>query len=96
MTDMINHPLHYKKGGIESIDVIEAWELGFCLGSAIKYICRLGSKGNKFIGIDEQLKDLEKARWYITREIEKLTIVREKMKSSCDMDENGFTMKNIV
>jgi len=33
--DMVNHPPHYKKGGIETIDFIEAKELGFNLGNAV-------------------------------------------------------------
>lgn len=63
MKESVNHPEHY--GGdttYEAIKVIEAWELGFCLGNAVKYICRAGKK-------DTPLLDLEKARWYIDREI---------------------------
>lgn len=61
-TDPVNHPPHYTHGGIETIDVIEAWSLGFCLGNAVKYISRAGHKGSR-------LEDLKKARWYIEREI---------------------------
>jgi hypothetical protein len=63
----INHPAHY--GGdttYEAIKVIEAWNLGFCLGNTLKYIRRVGSKpGVNFLG------DLRKARWYLDREISK-------------------------
>jgi hypothetical protein len=45
MTDLINHPPHYKSGGLESIDVIEAFEFGFCLGNVFKYIARADKKG---------------------------------------------------
>lgn len=63
--DLVNHPPHYKsKGGIESIEVIESFGLSFCLGNAIKYILRCEKKGNK-------KQDLEKARWYINRELSK-------------------------
>lgn len=65
MTDPINHPPHY--GGdstYEAIKVIEAWALGFCLGNAVKYICRAGRKG-----AESRVADLRKARWYIDREI---------------------------
>jgi hypothetical protein len=66
--DQVNHPEHY--GGSEStyeaIKVIEAWELGFCLGNVVKYISRAGKKGSK-------LEDLKKAQWYLNREIEKLS-----------------------
>lgn len=66
MSDQVDHPAHY--GGAdnpyEAIKVIEAWGLGFCLGNAVKYIARAGKKGDR-------VEDLEKARWYLTREIER-------------------------
>lgn len=65
--EQIDHPTHY--GGAdnpyEAIKVIEAWKLGFNLGNAAKYICRAGSKP----GVSE-ITDLEKARWYLDREIQ--------------------------
>lgn len=64
--DNVNHPLHYTFGGVEVIDAIEAWELGFHLGNAVKYIARAGRKGDK-------LEDLRKARWYLEREIARLS-----------------------
>lgn len=61
----VDHPAHYRKGsGFEAIDVIEAWELGFNLGNAVKYISRAGIKSS-----DSDIQDLEKALWYINREI---------------------------
>ena len=64
---MVNHPTHYggEDNTYEAIKVIEAWELGFNLGNTIKYVSRAGKK------IDT-LEDLEKASWYINREIKKL------------------------
>lgn len=63
--DLVNHPPHYKsKGGIESIQVIESFELGFNLGNAVKYILRCNKKGNK-------KQDIEKAIWYLKRELTK-------------------------
>ena len=64
MSDMVNHPPHYSVGGMEAIDVIEAFDLGFRLGNAVKYILRAGRKGSR-------REDLEKARWYLDREIAK-------------------------
>jgi hypothetical protein len=64
--EAINHPRHY--GGdttYEAIKVIEAWELGFCLGNTLKYICRFGKKGST-------VDDLKKALWYLDREIQRL------------------------
>jgi hypothetical protein len=60
--DPVNHPKHYTSGGIETIDFIEAKKLGYNLGNVVKYITRAGHKGN-------QLEDLRKAQWYLTREI---------------------------
>jgi hypothetical protein len=70
MSEQVNHPKHYQAGEnneYETIKVIEAWDLGFCLGNTIKYISRAGKKeANKTI------QDLEKALWYLNREIETL------------------------
>ena len=60
--DPVNHPAHYKAGGIETIDFIEAKQLNYNLGNVVKYITRADFKGNR-----EQ--DLEKALWYLKREI---------------------------
>jgi len=62
--DPVNHPEHYKTGGIETIDFIEAKNLGYNLGNVVKYITRADHKGNK-------LQDLQKAQWYLNREINK-------------------------
>ena len=61
----VNHPDYYKHGGIEAIDVIEAWNLDFCLGNTVKYIARAGRKTK------DGLQDLKKAEWYLNREIKK-------------------------
>jgi hypothetical protein len=64
-SDLINHPPHYTShpSGIECIQITE--HMGFNLGNAIKYIWRADLKGNS-------MDDLAKARWYITREMERL------------------------
>lgn len=75
MNDIINHPSHYTDGKIEVIDFIEGKQLNFHRGNAIKYIARAGKK-NK----EKEIEDLEKAVWYINREIQRL----EKLKKSKD------------
>ena len=60
--DNVNHPAHYKVGGIETIDFIEAKKLSYNLGNVVKYITRADHKGNA-------IEDLQKARWYLNREI---------------------------
>lgn len=64
MTDPVNHPAHYTShpSGIECIQVTE--HMGFCIGSAFKYLWRAGLKG-------DAIEDLEKAVWYIQREIQR-------------------------
>jgi len=60
--DLVNHPSHYKVGGIETIDFIEAKKLNYNTGNVVKYITRADHKGNR-------LQDLRKAQWYLEREI---------------------------
>ena len=62
--DAVNHPAHYKVGGIETIDFIEAKGLNYNLGNVVKYITRSDHKNNRE-------EDLKKARWYLDREIMK-------------------------
>lgn len=63
--DMVNHPPHYKAhpSGVECIQITE--HMNFNLGNAVKYIWRSGEKGST-------VQDLEKARWYLDREIQRL------------------------
>lgn len=64
--DNVNHPKHYTEGRkYETIEVIEDWELDFCLANALKYISRAGRKG-------DVITDLKKAVWYIERRIKQL------------------------
>ena len=68
--DPVNHPSHYTYGKIETIDYIEDKGQGFNLGNAVKYISRAGHKYNT-------IEDLEKAIWYINREIMRLKKVNQ-------------------
>ena len=62
--EMVDHPKHYQsKHGVEVIDIIEEFGLGFHLGNVIKYVLRAGHKSN-------ELEDLEKAKWYLERVID--------------------------
>jgi len=65
-TDSVNHPPHYTShpSGVECIQVAE--HMNFCRGNAVKYIWRAGEKG-------DEIEDLKKARWYLDREIERLS-----------------------
>ena len=63
--DNINHPQHYTShpSGVECIDIIEHYP--FNIGNAIKYLWRAGRKG-------DAIEDLEKAKWIVEREIQRL------------------------
>ena len=66
LRDYVNKPSHYNSGKIEVIDFIEDQNLNFNLGNAVKYISRAGKKDPaKF------REDLEKAVWYLNRELKK-------------------------
>ena len=67
MNDIINHPLHYTDGKIEVIEFIEDKNLNYHKGNAIKYICRAGKKDPS-----KEIEDLQKAIWYINREIKNI------------------------
>lgn len=69
----VNHPKHYNQGKIEVIEFIEDKKLGFNRGNAVKYIARAGIKDPA-----KEIEDLEKARWYVNRELELLRAVSEK------------------
>ena len=62
--DPVNHPSHYTDGRIEVIDFIEDKHLNFHLGNTVKYVARAGKKDPS-----KAVQDLEKARWYLDREI---------------------------
>mgnify|MGYP003403778418 FL=1 len=64
-SDAVNHPSHYTNYGAEVILITE--HMNFCRGNAVKYLCRAGLKD----GANER-EDLEKAVWYIQREISRL------------------------
>lgn len=63
--DKVNHPPHYRTGGIETIDFIEAKDLNYRLGNVVKYVSRAGRKLDS-----NPVEDLEKAAWYLNRELE--------------------------
>ena len=75
VVDVVNSPPHYKSGGIEAIEGIEASMgpeayAGYLKGSVTKYLWRYEKKG-------KPLEDLKKARWFLDR----LIAAQEKMSS---------------
>jgi len=65
--DVVNHPSHYTShpSGIECIVITE--HMSFNIGDAVKYVWRCGKKG-------PPIEDLKKARWYLDREIQRLSL----------------------
>lgn len=63
--DNVNHPKHYTQhpSGVECIQITE--HFNFNVGNAIKYLWRSSLKG-------AYLENLHKARWYVSREIERI------------------------
>ena len=71
--DPVNHPSHYTDTKIEVMDYIEDKGFNFALGNAVKYISRAGRKDK-----NKTIEDLEKSRWYLNREIERLKKLQDK------------------
>jgi hypothetical protein len=71
-SDAVDHPDYYADGKIEPIDFIEDKRLSFCRGNAVKYISRAGKKDPT-----KEIEDLEKAKWYLQREIDYLKRQKE-------------------
>ena len=80
-------PDYYKNGGLEAFDVIDAFDLGFNLGNAFKYIARAGKKGDK-------AEDLRKAVTYLNREIEKADEEKIQEAFRMKMETGPYMMKN--
>lgn len=62
-SDAVDHPSHYCGKKYEVIDLIDDFGLNFNKGNALKYLLRAGHK-------DDYVQDLQKAIWYLNREIE--------------------------
>jgi hypothetical protein len=70
-SDPVNHPSHYTQYlGVEVIDLTE--QMNFNKGNAVKYITRSGFKFKS-----NEIEDLEKAAWYIAREISRVKKLQE-------------------
>lgn len=90
----VNHPNHYQsESGLEVIDVIKAFtselsgEEAFCIGNAIKYICRYSKKNG--------VEDLEKAKWYIDKVIANNVYGAENaQKMECDYNIGRFVFSS--
>lgn len=70
--DAVNHPRHYcsHPSRVECIEIVE--HFSFCVGNAVKYLWRAGLKS------EDAREDLLKARWYIERELDRLSRLEAK------------------
>ena len=64
-SDPLNPDYYITEEGLEATQVMEAFRLNFHLGSCVQYILRAGKKRK-----NKRIRDLEKARWHLNREIE--------------------------
>jgi|TARA_R110002072_G_scaffold233853_1_gene391501 hypothetical protein len=66
--DAVNHPEHYNKAGVETIDALEAMLVDgfdyYLQGNIVKYLWRFRHKNG--------VEDLKKAQWYLNKLIEVL------------------------
>lgn len=73
--DKVNHPSHYKSANrkFEVIDIIEFFSLNFHRGNVLKYLLRAGrKKEDGYADLEKEIEDLEKAVWYLNREIARI------------------------
>lgn len=72
MSDAVDRPAHYTKGGVECIDAVDAaisdldGVEAHYTASAIQYLWRWKQKGG--------VEDLQKAKWYLNRLIETASV----------------------
>ena len=91
MSDNVNHPSHYTDGKIEVIDFIEDKRLNYHRGNAVKYICRAGKKDPA-----KEVEDLQKAVWYINREIQRLEAQKQKDAREAELRAVGVTFADDI
>ena len=91
MSDMVNHPDHFNTGRIEVIDFIEDNHFNFSLGNVVKYICRAGKKDPA-----KEIEDLQKAAWYINREIQRLEAQKQRDARAEELRAVGVTFADAL
>ena len=91
MSNIVSHPSHYASGKIEVIEAIEDWALSYHRGNAVKYTARAGKKDP-----NKEIEDLEKAVWYLNREIERLKAVKENRSTIRPNDMNPRTSDDTI
>jgi hypothetical protein len=75
MNDVVNHPSHYTSQEVECIEITQ--NLNFLLGNAVKYIWRFQDKNGR--------EDLEKAKWYLKRQLNTYLDLRVSPQKSAEL-----------
>ena len=78
---------YYDAGGIETIKIIRAklspeMFVGYCVGNAIKYLCRAFHKGNA-------TKDILKANTYLTILLKEVNIIASRKEKNDVQDDSN-------
>lgn len=87
--EKVNSPKWYTKGGITAIDYIAAKELNFNRGNVIKYVTRAGHKPGD---VGKEIEDLEKAKYYLEHEIDRLRMNIDPISEEDNDDEDIDTV----
>lgn len=92
--DPVDHPSHYTHyKGVEVIDITE--QLNFNRGNAVKYLARAGLKNKA-----TEIQDLQKALWYVTRELSRIADVGKSYEATADatilIEQMSFNRGNAV
>lgn len=88
MNDSVNHPTHYNKGSIETIEFVDQvcahyfGDEAFSVGNALRYLARAPHKNNK-------LEDIRKAIWYLQHTVER--IVSKEQIYNAEQQANEYT-----
>lgn len=85
--EQVYHPTHYNSdpSGVECIEIVKHRD--FCVGNAIKYLWRAGLKvAPEENAIDAEIRDLEKARYYINEKIAMLEAKREETERKSEVE----------
>lgn len=89
--DNINNPYYYNLGEIQPIEVVEDWDLGYHLGTVIKYIARAGFKEES-----TELEDLLKAQWFLNRKIMLLEVEKESRELLAELGAETNHMEDLL
>lgn len=85
-SDAVVHPSHYNMyDGVEVIDLVE--QMNFNKGNAVKYVTRAEFKG-------KEIEDLEKARYYLKKEIKRIKRAEKKAAKAKAQEEAQQAMAN--